>query len=192
MGFAIAERAAHRGARVTLIAGPVALATPTGVDRIDVRGALEMKGALGKALGPDLKEANVLVMAAAVGDYRPKDRAAQKLKRSDASVSIELVPNPDLLAEIGARRVGKEPLLVGFAVETDTPERIVELAREKLQKKRVDLVVANHASDSFGLDDNRASIVEASRSEALGTLSKRALADVILDRVATSLERKGS
>ncbi len=183
MGFAIAEAAARRGARVTLVAGPVSLATPEGVARVDVRSALSMRDALWAALGSDLGLADVLVMTAAVGDYRPRDASDKKLKRDERSLSIELVPNPDLLAEIGAARVGRRPLLVGFAVETDTDERIVELAREKLANKRVDLVVANHARDSFGRDDNRATLVERDRALALGTTSKSELADRLLDRV---------
>src|SRR4030095_4471245 len=120
-----AERAAARGARVTLVTGPVTLPTPPGVVRVDVRGALEMKAALAEALGSDLDRADALVMTAAVGDYRPRDSSAHKLQRSDSSLSLELVPNPDILAEIGAARKGPRPVLVGFAVETDTDDRVV-------------------------------------------------------------------
>jgi phosphopantothenoylcysteine decarboxylase/phosphopantothenate--cysteine ligase len=200
MGFAIAERAAARGARVKLIAGPVTLATPPGVERGDVRSALAMQSALVEALGPTLADADAVVMTAAVGDYRPKDLASGKLKRGAGSLMLELVPNPDLLAELGQKRAAlnnlsgdtphpepKRPLLVGFAVETDTDERVIELAREKLAKKKVDVVVANHASDSFGKDDNRAFWVETANAEALGLLSKKTLADRILDRMAAKM-----
>ncbi|HVK63524.1 MAG TPA: phosphopantothenoylcysteine decarboxylase, partial [Polyangium sp.] len=94
------------------------------------------------------------------------------------------VPNPDLLAEVGAARTGARPVLVGFAVETADDAGIVVYARGKLQAKRVDMVVANHAQDSFGREDNRATIVTSNGAEAFGVLSKRDLADHILDRVA--------
>src|SRR5580704_16484073 len=104
MGFAVAERAAARGAEVTLIAGPVTLPTPPGVRRVDVRGALEMRAALWTALGQDLSGADALVMAAAVADHRPAEVAASKIKKGDAGAAIELVKNPDLLREVGAAR----------------------------------------------------------------------------------------
>lgn len=188
MGFAIAERAARRGAQVTLIAGPVALATPAGVRRVDVRSALSMLSALDDALGADLAGADALVMTAAVGDYRPKATADTKLKRSEESLVLELVPNPDLIATIGARRGDRAaPVLVAFAVETADDAGIVALARAKLEKKRVDLVVANHAGDSFGKDDNRVTIVERGTHEALPTQSKKSVADRLLDRLRARL-----
>jgi len=189
MGFAVAERAAARGATVTLVAGPVSLPTPAGVRRVDVRSALDMQRALADALGPDLSRADALVMTAAVADYRPAEKHEKKVKRTAERMVLELVPNPDLLAEIGAERArlpegGRgRPVLCGFAVETDTDEAVVAYARGKLDKKRVDLIVANHASDAFGRDDNRATLVEPGRVEPLGLLSKHALADRILERV---------
>ncbi len=145
-----------------------------------------MRAALWEALGPDLGRADALLMCAAVADYRPAEQYATKRKRTaDRMILEELVPNPDLLAEIGAARAhGLAPALVGFAVETDTDDRVVAYARGKLTQKRVDLVVANHASDAFGRDDNRATRVDAGSVEPLGVLSKPALADRILDRVA--------
>jgi phosphopantothenoylcysteine decarboxylase/phosphopantothenate--cysteine ligase len=191
MGFAIAERAASRGADVTLISGPVNLATPYGVRRVDVRGALAMQAALWQALGRDLSRADALIMAAAVADYRPREVSAHKLKKGENQVNIELVSNPDLLAEIGACRAGKRPVLVGFAVETSGGEALIELARRKLTQKRVDLVVANEAEDSFGHETNRASLVWASAVEQLAELSKRSLADVVLDRAKGLLAAAG-
>lgn len=185
MGFAVAARAAARGADVTLIAGPVSLATPFGVRRVDVRSAIAMRSALWQCLGTNLEGADVLVMSAAVSDYRPAEEHATKAKREAKPMSLEMVPNPDLLAEIGAARTGRRPVLVGFAVETATDDRIVAAALNKLASKRVDLIVANHAQDSFGRDDNRATFVNGAGSESLGVLSKRALADRILDRVAS-------
>ncbi len=185
MGFALAERAAARGAEVTLIAGPVTLATPFGVRRVDVRSALAMRSALWQAMGPDLTSADALIMSAAVADYRPAQEHATKMKRDGNALALELVPNPDLLAEIGAARAARLPVLVGFAVETDTDDRVVAAALNKLEKKRVDLVVANHAADAFGKDDNRATLVARGSTDALGVLTKRELAERILDRVAT-------
>jgi phosphopantothenoylcysteine decarboxylase/phosphopantothenate--cysteine ligase len=207
MGFAVAERAAARGAEVTLIAGPVALPTPFGARRVDVRSALDMQGALRDALGPELKGADILIMTAAVADYRPKDVSATKRKRSAEPMTLELSPNPDLLAEIGAARARhpeasrvKRPVLVGFAVETDTDERVVAEASRKLAAKQIDLIVANHASDAFGKDDNRATLITAGPSHEgapsggtggsalpLGVLPKTALADQILNRALAVL-----
>jgi phosphopantothenoylcysteine decarboxylase/phosphopantothenate--cysteine ligase len=183
MGFAVAERAAARGAQVTLIAGPTALATPHGVTRVDVRGAVAMRGALWEATGPDLARIDALVMTAAVADYRPAQVSATKIKKAADDASIVLVKNPDLLAEIGAARAGRSPVLVGFAVESDGGTALVDYARKKLASKKVDFVVANSASAGFGGDDNCATIVTEAAVDSLPTMSKHALADVILDRV---------
>lgn len=183
MGFALAERAAQRGALVTLVSGPVELQTPHGVNRVDVRSALEMRDAIWRAMGPDLDQADALVMCAAVGDYRPAETSSSKLKRGTSGMQLELVQNPDIIAELGAARSGKRPVLVAFAVETAGAQEMVTLAREKLHKKRVDLVVANHAKDSFGRSDNVASLVSATDARPLPQLPKLALADHILDWV---------
>ena len=183
MGFTIARRAAERGAEVTLVAGPVSLATPAGVRRVDVRGALDMRAALREAMGDDGSRADALVMAAAVADYRPASVSPTKVKKGDARTTLELVKNPDLLAEIGAARTGLRPVLIGFALETSRGDALVAYARGKLTEKRVDLVVANHADDSFGRDDNRAVLVTETAAEELPTMPKEALADVLLDRV---------
>jgi phosphopantothenoylcysteine decarboxylase/phosphopantothenate--cysteine ligase len=167
MGFALAARAAARGAEVTLVTGPVALATPPGVRRVDVRSALDMRAALWSVLLPDLSGADALIMAAAVADHRPAEVATTKIKKSDASPSIALVKNPDLLAEIGAARAAgaevsrKRPVLVGFAVETAGGEALVAYARRKLEEKQVDMVVCNEARDSFGKDESRIGFVTA-------------------------------
>lgn len=183
MGFAVAERAAARGADVTLIAGPVSLPTPHGVRRVDVRGAVTMRQALWQAMGLDLSKADALVMSAAVADHRPVETSASKIKKSDEHITIELVKNPDLLAEVGAARAGKRPVLVGFAVETEGGDALEAYARRKLSEKHVDVVVANEASDSFGREDNRATLVTADEARSLPTMSKTSLADVLLDRV---------
>jgi phosphopantothenoylcysteine decarboxylase/phosphopantothenate--cysteine ligase len=190
MGFAIAERAAARGADVTLVAGPVALAGPFGVKRVDVRGAVAMQAALWQALGTDLSRADALVMAAAVSDHRPAEPSATKMKKGDERLSLELVKNPDLLAEVGAARGGRRPVLVGFAVETEQGSALVSYAKRKLGEKKVDLVVANAASQSFGRDENEATLVTAGGAQALPAMSKLALADVVLDRVRVLLHAK--
>jgi phosphopantothenoylcysteine decarboxylase/phosphopantothenate--cysteine ligase len=187
MGFSCASVAAERGARVTLIAGPVSLPTPRGVDRVDVRSALELRAAIDEALGPDLDRADALVMAAAVADYRPARRDEQKTKKvaGDAGerLTIELVRNPDLLAAIGARRKSARPILVGFAVET---QNLAEYAARKLENKRVDLVVANLASHGFGGDRDEGLFVDASGTTPFAG-SKRDVATAIFDRIASRL-----
>jgi phosphopantothenoylcysteine decarboxylase/phosphopantothenate--cysteine ligase len=190
MGFALAERAAAHGAKVTLIAGPVALPTPAGVTRIDVRSALAMRGALWQALKPDLSGADALIMTAAVADYRPAETHASKLKRGAEAIGLELVPNDDLLAEIGAAREAQRPVLVGFALETETEERLIGAARAKLAKKRVDLVVANHPDTSIGRDSISGSLVSVREAQAFGPLSKRDAADRILELVVAELHKQ--
>jgi phosphopantothenoylcysteine decarboxylase/phosphopantothenate--cysteine ligase len=203
MGFALAARAAARGAAVTLVTGPVELATPPGVRRVDVRSALDMRAALWSVLLPDLSGADALIMAAAVADHRPAEVSTTKIKKSDASPSIALVKNPDLLAEIGAARAAmspKRPILVGFAVETAGGEALVAYARRKLEEKRVDMVVCNEAKDSFGKDDSRIGFVTAAGAgktgadegggggiELLPPASKETLADAILGKVRALL-----
>jgi phosphopantothenoylcysteine decarboxylase/phosphopantothenate--cysteine ligase len=124
-------------------------------------------------------------MAAAVSDYRSAAVAGSKIKRGAGAIALELVPNPDILAGLGAARGdGARPVLVGFAVETDDLEAN---ARRKLRAKRVDLVVANSAADGFGGTDNVALLVSEGETEALPRMSKEALADRVLDRVAALL-----
>ncbi len=186
MGFAIARRAALRGAEVTLVTGPVALPTPWGVRRVDVRGALDMQAALNDLLGASLSGADGLVMTAAVADYRPKEVLAHKRKRDHQPITIELVPNPDLLAEIGLARLAqsaRRPVLVGFAVETADDDGLVAAARKKLENKSVDLVVANRAEESFGREDNRVALVTRDAAPFVGPAPKLAVADRILDEV---------
>jgi phosphopantothenoylcysteine decarboxylase/phosphopantothenate--cysteine ligase len=193
MGFAIAERASARGAKVTLIAGPVNLRTPYGVSRIDVRSATAMRSALWQALLPDLSNADVLIMAAAVGDYRPMQTHASKFKRDPSrTFTLELVANADILAEVGHARAGSRPVLVGFALETESDQKLLGHAREKLSGKKVDLIVANRADDVLGLDDNRATFVTPGGEEPLDALPKTELADRLIDWIAARLEATDS
>jgi phosphopantothenoylcysteine decarboxylase/phosphopantothenate--cysteine ligase len=187
MGFAVAERARLLGATVTLIAGPVALSTPDGVKRVDVRSASAMRSALWQALRPDLSGADALVMAAAVADYRPAQTSAKKLSSDEATLTLELVQNPDLLREVGHARRGPRPILVGFALETEPEPQAIQNARKKLADKRVDLVVANRASESLERDDIRALLVDARDCHVIDRTSKSEAAGRILDFVAHAL-----
>ncbi len=189
MGFALARAAAARGARVTLVAGPVALSTPAGVARVDVRSALDMQAALNGALGAGQRAADALIMCAAVSDYRPATKSPTKLVRQNATTTLELAPNPDILAQIGAARSGQQPVLIGFAVETESGERFVGRARAKLASKRVDAIVANRASDALGGDDTRAVLISDEPERELGPGSKLQVADAILDFLVERLGR---
>ncbi|HTO71693.1 MAG TPA: bifunctional phosphopantothenoylcysteine decarboxylase/phosphopantothenate--cysteine ligase CoaBC [Myxococcota bacterium] len=152
MGFAVAEAAARRGAEVVLVAGPSSLPTPHGVTRIDVETAREMREAV---LGA-LERATIVVLAAAVADYAPAAAAERKLKREKAdALVLELVRNPDILAEVVTRRGSRT--VVGFAAETD---HVLENARGKLARKGCDLIVANDVSRSdIGFDVDRNEVV---------------------------------
>jgi len=182
MGFAVAAQAALRGAEVTLIAGPTALPTPPGVRRVDVETALEMRDAVQAEFG----SMTVAVMAAAVGDFRPAEPSTRKIKKEDlepgAGMRIDLVANPDILAEISRERGDR--LVVGFAAESHD---VVEAARRKLERKGCDLMVANDISRrDAGFDsDANAVILVSPRGEAeeLPLLPKAEVAARILDRI---------
>ncbi len=191
MGFAIARCAARRGARTTLVAGPVQQPTPVGVERIDVRTALQMQSAIRPILGEDLNGVDALIMAAAVSDFRPAEARTTKLVRELAASSLTLRENPDILAEIGAKRRAALPVLVGFAVETGSDDELVRRAREKLIKKRTDLIVANRADEALGRPDNRAFMVTDNDSSGLGVLPKPELASRIIDFVIRRLQEVG-
>ena len=190
MGFAIAGRAARRGARVTLVAGPVNLPTPPGVDRIDVRSAESMRTTLWNVMGSDLAGVDALVMAAAVADFRPATPSTEKIRRTEQGLTLTLVPNPDLLAEIGRARQGTRPVLVGFALGTESDEQAIATARTKLSEKRVDLVVANHASESIGRDDIRVHLVGPESAELVERADKAVVAERLLDRLAAELSAR--
>jgi len=179
MGYAIARRAARRGAHVVLVSAPTTLDTPAGVERVETRSARDMQAAVSARADVD-----VVIMAAAVADYRPAEAAPDKLKKSDGSLHLELVRNPDILAGLGAARQGERPVLIGFALET---RDVVKNARGKLTRKKVDLVVANHASDAFGTETNEVTLVSADEEVALPTLDKSDVADRVLDWVVARL-----
>lgn len=183
MGFAVAEAAAARGARVTLIAGPTPLDPPAVDSVVRVRSARDMHAAVMSAAD----DADVVVMAAAVADFTSgSGSASRKLDKRDG-LTLDLVATPDILAELGERRKGARPVLVGFAAQTGDP---VPAAKRKLAGKRVDLVVANDvtaADAGFEVDTNIVTLVSRSGEEALPLLSKRDVARAILDRVETLL-----
>mgnify|MGYP003417474816 CR=1 FL=1 len=191
MGFAIAAAAARRGAEVVLVAGPVNLATPAGVKRIDVRSALQMRDAVLDALPAD-----IYVGAAAVADYTPRTVSPEKIKKTAQSgagaataidsMTVELVRTPDVLAEVAAH-AQRPRVVVGFAAETNDVERY---ARDKLQRKRLDMIAANQvgrAGCGFESDDNALSVIDAETSHALGPAPKTALADALLDLIRARL-----
>lgn len=186
MGFAIAAQAVAMGAAVTLVAGPVTLATPPGVQRIDVRSAEQMRQAVLAAAG----SADAYIAAAAVADYRPREVANDKIKKTRASFSLELERTPDILAELGARP--SRPLLVGFAAETRDVEAY---ARDKLARKKLDLIAANQVGEGMGfeVEDNALVLYGADGSRIdLGRAGKDELAARLLDIVAGRLPGQGA
>ena len=179
MGYALAEAARDRGAEVTLISAPTALPKPVGVELVAVETAQEMRDAVLDAL----PETDLLLMAAAVADYRPAHRMGRKIKKGEAEeLTLRLVRNPDILAEVAARRGPKPAVVVGFAAET---EDLVANAKAKLVEKHLDLIVANDvtAPDSgFGADTNRVTLLDRrGRIEALPLLPKTEVAERVLD-----------
>lgn len=175
MGFAVAERARARGASVTLVTGPVNLAPPIGMEVVRIESALEMRG----AVLDRFDAAQIVVMTAAVADYRAAHPAGEKQAKTADALSVELVPNPDILAELGARK-GKR-VLVGFAMETHAG---VERAAIKARRKNADFILLNYPTregSGFGGDDNQVTLVRPSgESEAWPRLSKREVADRVL------------
>ena len=184
MGFAVAAAAAEAGARVSLVAGPVSLPTPPGVERIDVRRAVEMRDAvLSLADGADL-----FIGVAAVADYRPRRTADHKLKKGPERQQLELVSNPDIIAEVAALEDG--PLAIGFAAET---EQLEEHAREKLSAKRLDMIAANLVGRNgcgFEAEENEILLVTDGEEKPLGRGSKRQLAAMLIDEIAARLDGK--
>lgn len=187
MGFSVARAALDRGAKVTLVTGPVSLEDPAGAEVIHVRTALEMLDAARGAF----EDADIAVFTAAVSDFRPESPADRKLKKSadDAALqTIRLVENPDILKTLAAHKAPGQ-VVVGFAAETSDVEGN---ARVKLEAKGADIIVGNLVGEGrgFGADDNDALIVTRESTEALGPLPKGDLADAILDRVLAIAKAK--
>lgn len=165
MGFAVAQAARQAGARVTLVSGPVALDTPPGVKRIDVESAEQMQ----EAVNAEIEGTDIFISAAAVADYRPPQALAQKLKKTGDSLRLDLVRAPDIIATVAAR--SRRPFVVGFAAET---ERVEQHAREKLQKKNLDMIAANLVGEglAFDCDDNALIVLWPEGSRTLERASK--------------------
>jgi len=175
MGYAVAEAARDRGAKVKLVTAPTSLPEPAGIEVVHVRTAVQMRDAVAGAV----PEADALIMAAAVADYQPKSAAANKIKKEASTLALELVRTPDILAEVGGGF-----LRVGFAAES---EDLVENARKKLEGKQLDIIVANDITDEdsgFGVDTNKVTLIDKQGNvETLPLLTKREVADKILDKV---------
>jgi phosphopantothenoylcysteine decarboxylase/phosphopantothenate--cysteine ligase len=188
MGFALAAAARDRGAAVTLIHGPAALERPFGVKTIAVESCADMERAVLDSIGG----ADALVMAAAVADYRPEIAAPQKIKKRDDRLSLNLVRTSDILSAVAEQRGAGRRLkaVFGFAAET---RDVLDNAREKLARKKLDLIVANDvsAADSgFEVDTNRVTLIDASGGmQTLPLMDKTAAAEQIIDRLVAVLDR---
>lgn len=196
MGYAIAAELADRGATVTLVSGPVAIPAPAGVTMVGVESASEMRVSVLEAI----RDADILVGAAAVSDFRVSEPSVHKVHRDDVdhALSLTLVPNPDILAEVGAMRATGEfrpnLVLVGFAAEDgrDGERTLTERGRDKLIRKQVDLVVVNdiaRADIGFDVDDNEVTIVSALGERAVARASKRSVAVEIVDDICEMIRR---
>ena len=177
MGFALASALAAQGAEVVLISGPVALATPPGVERIDVASALEMRD----AVFTSLPGAAIFVACAAVADFRPAVVAEQKIKKTTETLTLELIRNPDILSEVSA--LSDRPFCIGFAAETHDLETFAEA---KLRTKGLDMIAANRvsASQGFEMDDNALLVIWNGGREALAQQSKPQLAARLVKLIA--------
>jgi phosphopantothenoylcysteine decarboxylase/phosphopantothenate--cysteine ligase len=189
MGYEIAATAAERGAKVTLVSGPTNLPLPRGVDVIRVKTAQEMRDAVFE----HAPVADVIVKAAAVADFRPRQSAVKKLKKAAGPPEIDLEPTHDILAELGADVGARKPggILVGFAAETEPdPDRLAALAEEKRRAKGADLVVANDVGSpdsGFEVPTNRAVLAGAGGATDVGLVTKKALAAAVVDKIVELL-----
>ncbi len=182
MGFAIAAEAARQGADTTLIAGPVQLETPEGVRRLNVRSAAQMRAAVLEEVG----NCEVFIAAAAIADYRPADTRSRKIKRTADNLGLELVPNPDIVAEVAA--LPQRPYVVGFAAETDD---LLEHARAKLVRKRLDMICANLIGvegSGFEAECNEITLLWEGGQQALPHAPKPVIARQILEAISRRVQ----
>ncbi len=183
MGFALARACAEAGAEVTLVAGPVTLATPRGVQRVDVKSACQMRDAVMRALPGQ----NVFIGVAAVADYRPRQESAQKIKKGTATLSLELEANPDILAEVATRP--DAPFCVGFAAES---QDLAKYAEGKRVAKKLALVVGNLVQDGLGGDSNAVTLFDAAGAHVLPPADKSEVARGIVAHIVGLMEgRRG-
>jgi phosphopantothenoylcysteine decarboxylase / phosphopantothenate---cysteine ligase len=180
MGYAVAQAAAEAGAAVMLVSGQTALPTPAGVERIDVTTAREMHA----AVMARVERSDVFIAVAAVADYHAANPKAQKMKRGNGRISIELEPNPDILAEVAA--LAKPPFCVGFAAESEDVEAN---ARAKRRKKNIPLIAANRAQDAFGKDTNALTLIDAQGEHRLASAPKIVLARQLIEHITKMLPR---
>jgi len=178
MGYALARAAANAGASVTLVSGPVSLPTPESVDRVDVTSAQDMfEAVMSRAQGSD-----IFIGCAAVADYRPVAVAEQKIKKNDDTMQLQLVKNPDIISAVTA--LAQRPFAVGFAAET---EQVLEHARGKLERKLLDVIIANNVAVQgigFNSDNNEVVLVTANDQQPLPLMGKQQLADALIERLA--------
>ena len=178
MGYSIAERAAKRGARVHLVSGPVNLETPYGVTRHNIVSAEEMQSKLMELYA----QCDIIIKAAAVADYAPETVFSQKVKKTEGELSLRLKKNPDILYELG--KLKGDRILVGFAMET---ENLIENAKQKVNKKNLDFIVANDLNEAgagFAADTNVVKIIDREGNiESIPLKKKHEVADIILDRI---------
>jgi phosphopantothenoylcysteine decarboxylase/phosphopantothenate--cysteine ligase len=181
MGFAVAAAAAEAGARVTLVSGPVNLPTPAGVRRLDVESAADMHAAVMR----EVAGTDIFISVAAVADYRPATPSARKIKKQADQQSLQLLLNPDVLADVAA--LPDAPFTVGFAAET---EHVIGYAREKLKAKRIDMIAANVVGEQQGFDqeDNALHVLWPRGEQALGRASKSKLARQLLAIIAEQFD----
>lgn len=184
MGYAMARAAARAGAKVTLLSGPVDLATPPGVERIDFNTAQELHDATHERID----DCDVFIAAAAVADYRPASVAEQKIKKSEESLSLSLERSPDVLASVSS--LAKPPFTVGFAAETTN---LREHALAKLERKKLDMIIANSVGEgiAFGQDDNAVQVFWAGGEQAFETAAKTQLAESLIALIAARFLEAG-
>ena len=185
MGIALAREAFRRGAEVQLVHGPVSVKVPMEVDCIPVETADEMGQAVVQAIFEAATPPDIVIMAAAVADFRPVECASRKMKKAERPETIPLAPTTDILLEVGRRRGAvRRPILVGFAVETGEVDDLLAEVRRKLTAKSADMIVGNLARDAFDADTNRVWLVDRyGRQDEIATTFKSRVANRILDAI---------
>lgn len=180
MAYALAQEASNAGAEVILVSGPVDLVVPDAVTRLDVVSALEMHSAVME----QVVDADVFIGVAAVADYRPKAIADEKIKKHDDVMQIELVKNPDIISDVA--NLAQRPLVVGFAAET---ENVIANGRSKLEKKKLDLLFANHATSTFNSDSIAVTAISQGSEQEFARGSKQAVARDMLLLISDALQK---
>lgn len=183
MAFALAQEAAAAGAQVTLVSGPVNLATPDSVSRIDVESAEDMLD----AVMDNISGTNVFIGVAAVADYRPKQLAHEKIKKDDEGLTLSLIKNPDIISEVA--KLSKGPFTVGFAAETNS---IIENGKQKLLSKKLDLLFANNATESFNSDSISLTAITSENEFEIATANKNVVAQEILKLISERINSKSA